>query len=365
MKMLAYLLLFMGAAAAAGGCSMTSVAPAAGDTFRSKAETLESEGALRLALEAWKVALTANPGDRTARQRKEQLEAQIAQAVTEQMALAERAFERKSIMEARRHYLAVLALDPNNGAAFEALRSKIREIRTLSHSVRPGDTFTSISELYYGDRSRADVLWETNGLSPNARLASGATLLIPEIPGVPFTGPRTVKPSTPATAPATPGKTEVAAIDPNYVNPLLSNARDALGSGDFDTALISVDRFLSSNPRHADGMEVKKTALYEQAKAFLGQKKYLDSLKVFDQLARFAPNFQDSNRLATDARSRLVQDHYSEGVRLFREEKLREAITQWRTVIEYDPGHANARKNIDQAERMLQNLKSQQQKTGR
>lgn len=354
----------LGIALALGGCSTTAVSPDAVDTFRSRAEALEREGALRPALEAWKVALTANPGDGTAKQRKEKLEAQITQSISEQMALAERALERRSILEARRHYLTVLALDPQNSAAFEALRSKIREIRTLSHSVRPGDTLASISELYYGDRSRVDVLWETNGLSPNAKLSAGTTLLVPEIPGVPFDGPRTPKPPTPTTAPPTPTKSEPAVPEQAY-NPLLSNARDALGSGDFDTALASADRYLSSNPRSTEALDVKKSALYEQAKAFFNQRKFPESLRIFEQLARLAPNFQDSNRLAADARTRVVQDNYSEGVRLFREEKLSEAIARWRTVLEYEPSHANARKNIEQAERMLQNLKSQQQKIGK
>lgn len=347
------------------GCSLSSVAPEAVDGFKSKADALEREGALRPALEAWKIVLIANPGDSTARQRKEKIEAQIAQSVAEHLTLAERALERRSILEARRHYLTVLALDPSDGTAFAALRTKIREIRTLSHGVRPGDTLGSISELYYGDRSRADVLWETNGLSPNARLATGTTLLIPEIAGVPFAGPKTAKPPTPTTALATPAKTEVAAIEPSYVNPLLSNARDALGSGDFDTAIASADRFLSSNPRSSEGIEVKRNALYEQAKAFFNQRRFPESLKVFEQLARLAPNYLDSSRLAADARARMVQDHYSDGVRLFREEKLSEAIARWRTVLEHEPGHANAKKNIEQAERMLQNLKSQQQKVAK
>lgn len=348
-----------------GGCGATNtVAPGTLNAFASKAQAFEQQGDLRRALEAWNVALTATPGDATAKQRKEKLEARIAQSVAEEMSRAEQALERRSILEARRHYLAVLALDPYNAAAFDALRTKIREIRTLSHSVRPGDTFSSVSELYYGDRSRADIIWETNDLSPNARLASGTTLLIPEIPGLPFNDPRAARSPSPATTPPPPAKSETPAQDQSY-NPLLANARDALGSGDFDTALASVDRFLLTNPRHMDALEVKKSALYEQGKAFFNQRKYPESLRVFEQLARLVPNFQDSNRMAADARARLVQDNYSDGVRLFREEKLSEAIARWRTVLEFEPSHANARKNIEQAERMLQNLKSQQQKVGR
>jgi tetratricopeptide (TPR) repeat protein len=345
-----------------GGGGPAAVTTTDADPFKSKAESLESEGKLRQALDAWNVALTANPNDASARQRKEQLQARISQLVAEQMQLAEQAMARKSIIEARRLYLGVLVLDPNNGPAFEALRTKAREVRTLSHTVRSGESLASISELYYGDRSRAEVIWETNGLPPNPKLGTGSTLIIPEIPGVPFVNQLTAR-TAPGSS-ASPGTTKgESSVDPSYVNPLLADAREALGSGDFQSALVSVDRYLSGNPRSSDGLEVKKNALYLQAKAFLGQKKYSESLKTLDQLARLSPNFLDSNRLSADARALVVQENYSEGVKLFREEKLREAIARWRTVLEYDPSHANAKKNIDQAERMLQNLQTQRQKT--
>jgi cytochrome c-type biogenesis protein CcmH/NrfG len=50
------------------------------------------------------------------------------------------------------------------------------------------------------------------------------------------------------------------------------------------------------------------------------------------------------------------QMRYLKGIRLSREEKLREAVKEWRTVLELDPQHANARRNIEQAERLLRGL---------
>jgi tetratricopeptide (TPR) repeat protein len=362
MKPLAKLLAGLFVLAFAAGCSVTAGPSGNTDPFRQKAEALERDGALRQALETWKVVLTASPGDATARQRRDQLEAQIAQQVDERMKLAERAVERKSMVEARRHYLAVLALDPNHGAAFDALRSRTREVVTLSHTVRQGDTFTALAEAYYGDRSRADVLWDTNNLQPSARLAAGTVLMIPEIPGVPFAHQRAAK-NIPAPATAAPSAaTEPPVAVAQYANPLLANAREALGSGDFDSAMVSVDRYLATNPRSAEGLEVKRNTLYQMGRWLLGQKKFTDSMNAFDQLARLAPNYQESNRYSAEARNGAVQENYSEGVRLFREEKLREAVTRWRTVLKIEPKHANARKNIEQAERMLQNLQTQQQK---
>jgi cytochrome c-type biogenesis protein CcmH/NrfG len=49
-------------------------------------------------------------------------------------------------------------------------------------------------------------------------------------------------------------------------------------------------------------------------------------------------------------------------VRFYREEKLKDAIAEWRVVLEMDPAHANARRNIDQAERLLRGLEQRMKK---
>ena len=65
--------------------------------------------------------------------------------------------------------------------------------------------------------------------------------------------------------------------------------------------------------------------------------------------------------LLKQARERSAQLRYAQGLQLYREEKLEDAIAQWKTVLEYDPEHANAKKNIEQAERLLKNLQQRQQ----
>ena len=46
-------------------------------------------------------------------------------------------------VEARRKFLAALALDPSNRAAFDALQSDTREVEFITHTVRAGDTLTA------------------------------------------------------------------------------------------------------------------------------------------------------------------------------------------------------------------------------
>lgn len=77
----------------------------------------------------------------------------------------------------------MLALDPSNRDAFATLQQQVREVRQVNHTVRAGESLASIAQQYYGDRSRSEVIWETNQLPPNPKLNPGMVLKIPEIPG--------------------------------------------------------------------------------------------------------------------------------------------------------------------------------------
>jgi tetratricopeptide (TPR) repeat protein len=334
-----------------------------------RARRLERSGDLRQALDEWKIAQTIDPGDQTAKDGRRQLEARLEQAISARLGQGKDALAKGDNLEARKHFLAVLAMDPGNQAAFSALQNDVKEIRFVPYTVKAGDTLATIAERYYGDRSRSEVIWETNQLPPNPRLAAGMLLKIPEIPGVPFVLPE-LRPKPPepsvaspnAPAPEVGGRTPGAATtEVEEINPLLVGARESLEKGEYLVALADVDRVLTGNAQNPDAVELKKAVLYGLGKSQLGQKKYDDSVKTLVQLARLAPTYQDSPVLLKQARTNAAQQHYAQGLQLYREEKLEDAIAQWKAVLEYDPDHVNAKKNIDQAERLLKSLQQRQQ----
>jgi tetratricopeptide (TPR) repeat protein len=312
---------------------------------RAKAAVLEREGNLRRALDEWKIALTIDPGDAEARVRQRALEARMEGLVTERLRQAREALGRGAHVEARRHLLAVLAIDPGNAVALEALRNEVREVRVVVHTVRRGETLASLAERYYGDRSRGEVIGGANRLAANASLVAGATLKVPEIPGSPFLGPEGRRPGP---------------VESPEPSPLIIEAREALDRGDYLAALADVDRVLGGSSPQPEAVDLKKAILYGLGKSQLEQGKYMDSYETLSRLARLAPTYQDAPTLLRQVRDRLVQQHYSEGLRLYREERIEEAIAEWRLVLELDPQHANTRRNLEQAERLLRGLRERQ-----
>jgi len=337
--------------------------------YNERAQALEAGGRLREALEARKIALTINPDDAAARAAAAALQAKIDEQVAAQLKDGRAALQRGAQVVARRHFLAVLALDPGNRTAFEALREQTPEVDLLSHTVRAGDTLPGLASQYYGNRALSEVIAETNKLQPNARLTAGTVLKIPEVPGVTLNRPGARPPTPRATLPTAPGAPTTPAPpsagpaapaapreEPAEVNPLLAEAREAADRLDYGQALSDLDQLLASSPRNADALTLKKQVLYSQGKLQLDQRKYRDSLATLNQLARIAPNYEDSATLIRQTRTRLIDEHYNSGIRYYREEKLPEAIAQWKAVLEIDSQHVNARKNLDQAERLLKQL---------
>jgi tetratricopeptide (TPR) repeat protein len=335
---------------------------------RERAAELERDGALRKAVDEWKIARTIDPDDAAAREGQARVEAKIETLVAQRVGEARAALTRGSHVEAQRRLLAALALDPANRTAMTMLQTEVREPEFLVHTVRAGDTLAGLAERYYGDRSRLEVIWETNQLPPNPRLVAGTTLKIPEIPGLPFARPTPRReavapaPASPPT-PGAPTRPDSAREEaPPEVNPLIAEAREALERREYVVALGDIDKLLTGDPGNREGLSLKKQVLYRHGKEQIDQKNYDGSYKTLTTLARLQPDYEDVPKLLQQTKGRLVEQHYREGIRFYREERLPEAITEWKLVLDLDPQHANARKNIDQAERLLKGLEQRKKK---
>ena len=139
-------------------------------------------------------------------------------------------------------------------------------------------------------------------------------------------------------------------------------AAPAAPAAEIKTAPVSVRTAVPQHEppkRHLDGGTEKPETLYAAAKGHLAAHRDDEACRTLARLVRLSPGYKDSAALLRELAPRVVQRRYQEGVRLFREEKLEAAIEQWRGVLEIEPGHINARHNIEQAEKMLRTLAAQ------
>jgi tetratricopeptide (TPR) repeat protein len=320
-----------------------------------RARALERDGQLRAALLEWKVARAIDPEDGAARTEQTRLEARIGKRVAERLAEARAAVARGAQSEARRKLLSVLALDPENAAAVALLRGPAREGESITHTVRAGETLRSVAERYYGDGSRSEVIWETNRLPTGRPLVVGSTLKIPEIPGLPFVTAGARAAIAPPSAPR-PAERSTGSEEPPEIDPMLAEIREAIDRKEYAGALADLDRYIALNPADRELVELKKLTLYRQGYALLEQKSYDDGYRTLRQLARLQPDYLDISSLLPEARRQVIDHHYQQGIRHFREERLQESIVEWRLVLDLEPQHPNARRNIEQAERLLEAL---------
>jgi tetratricopeptide (TPR) repeat protein len=145
------------------------------------------------------------------------------------------------------------------------------------------------------------------------------------------------------------------------VNPL-AGAEAAFERKQYTVALADVDKYLAQNPSSAEGLALKKQVLYRIGKTQYDQKNYDSAYRSLTELAKLAPSYEDSGALIQDSRRKLVDQHYVQGVRYYREEKLKEAIAEWRLVLELDPQHVNAKRNIEQSEKLIKGLEERKKK---
>jgi tetratricopeptide (TPR) repeat protein len=349
------------AAAAPGSIRPRSLPEELVARHNDRSEAFERSGDLARALQERKIALTIDPGNGAAREGRARLETLIEDRVAQRVQQGRAALARGSHGEARRHFLVALALDPGNLTAFEALRWEVREVEVVIHTVRPGETLATLAQRYYGDQARSEVIAEANQLTPKARLTVGRSLKVPEIPGLPFARPEPRREVARAGATTKPGGREHRDEVPD-TNPLLLDAQEALGRGAYPEALADAERLLASQPDNGEALAIKKQALYRQAQSQLAARSYGESYRSLISLTRLAPNYEDAAVMLQQARRALVDQHYSQGIRLFRGENLTEAIAEWRIVLELDPEHVNARRNIEQAERLLKSLEERRRR---
>ncbi|MDY6905026.1 MAG: hypothetical protein SWH61_10095 [Thermodesulfobacteriota bacterium] len=133
-------------------------------------------------------------------------------------------------------------------------------------------------------------------------------------------------------------------------------AKKSLGEEKYPEVPPLAKEVLAIEPSNRMAMELANAAYYRMGKQFLAQEQYLDAMKMFKNVA---DGYKDIKSLRTETRDQMIalaEKHYRRGVQFFVEEELLKAIDQWEKALALNPDHPQAKKDIENAKHLLEEL---------
>ncbi|MCU0606935.1 MAG: PorV/PorQ family protein [Candidatus Edwardsbacteria bacterium] len=245
---------------------------------------------------------------------------------------------------------------------------RVLEIKPGHQAAR--DWLTTASNALVQARAAGDTLRGIAAAQVDRHMQAGAALLSAKDYGGAireWQQALALDPNHPAAAAAV---ADARALQQQAVAEELRQADRFAARGKWPSALARVDRALSHDPEHGDAQAKKRE--FDAAVRDLAARHAKLGIDLFQQgryeqavvelklaLALDPGNKPAAEHLAKAASQRAIgrrddlNDLYLKGINAYTQEEYQQAIAYWQRVVEIDPGHTNARRNIERARQKL------------
>ncbi|HSB71529.1 MAG TPA: alkyl sulfatase dimerization domain-containing protein [Candidatus Methylomirabilis sp.] len=324
----------------------------------------ERHGDARTALLHWRVVRAFLPEDPEAAGRVTALEREIRSEADGHLRKGKEKYEEGKYEEARREFLAALAFDPFLEEAAVYLKRRLARQDSRTYVARDGDTPRSVAREIYGDPGKDFLVAYFNGLDAGTPLRPGTRLNLPLL-DIPLAGgaraPSRANAPVPsfAPAPAPPGGPSIPRPLARPANPddSLDRARASFRSGEYKQAAALAEHVLEKSPASREARELRNAAYYQLGTEYLRRQEYPESLRMFQKVET---SYKDQKTMVARVGSRLreeAESHYAAGVKRFLAEDLEDAAKEWETTLKLDPSHPKAKKDLERARRLLEQVR--------
>jgi len=335
--------------------------------FREKALSEERQSDARAALAYWRVVLAFLPEDPEAAGRVAALEREIRLQAMEHLRKGKEQYREGRYADARKEFLVALAYDPFLEEAADYLKHELARQDVRTYVTKEGDTPASVAREFYNDPGKDFLVAYFNGLGAGAPLRPGTQLTLPLL-DIPVAGGPRVPPSAnspvlslaPTPAPST-------SRGPSPKSPLgrstspddaLDKARASLHAGEYQKAAALAEQALDKLPASREAKELRNAAYYQLGTDYLRKQEYPEALRMFQKVEA---SYKDQKEMVARVESRLqkeAESHYAAGAKRFLAEDLEGAVKEWEITLKLDPAHPKARKDLERARRMLEQVKA-------
>ena len=158
--------------------------------YIAKAQAFEQDGDLVAAYEQYQLTLTVQPDNKTAQTKVAEIEPQLKALAADHYQTGLQFYKMGQYPQARQAFLTALRYDPEHEGAKGKLAEFDRGIsaanKYILHTVKPGETISSLAEKYYGDYRKFHIIAKYNEIEDATRLAVGQQIKVPVIKGMPI-----------------------------------------------------------------------------------------------------------------------------------------------------------------------------------
>jgi len=136
----------------------------------------------------------------------------------------------------------------------------------------------------------------------------------------------------------------------------LRRAENLLQEGAFDNALARAQRVLMYDPSNREAGDLINRILCRQGQLFIEGQKYREAMEVFSKGDPTHACIAANVAAVKVQLGQQAEAHYLLGVKYFLNEDLQHAITEWEATLAFDPEHEKARRGIENARHLLEQL---------
>ncbi len=298
---------------------------------KARALTFEKNGELQMALYNWKIVHELVPEDEQPAQKIAALKANIKKETARHLKKGKALFKKGSFKAARKEFLISLQYSPHNATALYYLKNRLARKGFIRYKVKAGDTFKGIARKVYRDPDMDFLVAYLMGFDIGKKPVPDSVVNLPVL-NLEFS-----KPSM-------------------NVKTKLSEARSFFKTKDYEKTLAVLLEILAYDPKNKEALKMKNTSYFRLGKRFSLKRKYMQSLAMFQKVA---PGYKGRKNAISDARKQIGKQtelHYRRGVKCFLNEDLPKAIEKWEEVLLLDPDHRKAKRDIQNARRLLEKL---------
>ncbi len=312
--------------------------------YLDQAASLEANNEYQRALAYLLMAKSIQPEDPAINQRIEDLNAARKNGAENQFQGGLKAFQKKQMETARHHFLAALAYDHDHSQALSYLRKTVADRQTSAiYTPAKKETAATISEALWKDFELGFLLYYFNEKSSQESFDAGEPVHYPLFSQklLPRKRVARVNPLKP----------------PTDIDNQLKKAEQYLAAKNYKSALNIVKLVKLYDPDNSSAEKLKDEICFQAGKDLQRQKRYLESRQMLSQVTHGYKGVEKLVAEVNTAMQEQAEAHYRSGVGHFLKEELELAISDWEAALLLNPDHPTARKDLENARKLLEKLK--------